>query len=400
MTTVINVPTKAERLQRMAQDPVIFAKEVETDFDPRPCQADLLNWIAHNDSNRSVGVTRKQRQVGASTSLLHSIAHSMWAKNDGWKCYIIAPNEDIAKQDFEPIYQIFEDTKLLNPYLKGCKKDNTLFRLGYKKNAVQVLLIGSKPESKRGIRFNNSVGGVLLFEEIDEIENARKVLSTYRPAASWSALTFFISTPRGFSGCFYDTFQHVKREQNKGNERYKVFDFPLRQFLAIRENDYKGIGIDFLREMKKHEPHHVYTREYLGQFCEEGEGLWFANDVVTPSWQTYQRENITHDPTKTLLLGIDFGTFDRSVLTYAQDNVIEDRLEVIDILTYREKKYCKDGDTPIHNLEDLIKIICTLRDRGTYCPDYLYVDKNNRGGPIADKLENDHGFNSLVSSKI
>ena len=382
---IISKPTNAERLERIALDPVVFAREVETDFDPRPSQQTMLR----SPLDRLISITSKRRQCGATTTVAHWVAWSMLVKRSGWKAYVVAPNEFQSGNVLELVYSIYEQTPLIRDNLRGCKKNDTLFALKKKSTKTELLLVGDTGGKGRVGASIKDHNGILVYEEFNEIAKARDVTSVLNAMTAWGGGIFYCSTKAGFSGPLYDKWQFISAQVEKGNPRYRVFTFPLIEF--IRERHGQGIALDWLRERKAEEPEFIWRREYLGQFA-EASNSFFPEDDVTHCWQSYEAERITRDPNKTLLLGIDWGLRDATALIFAQDNEIDDRLEVVDIRTYRLPEHCKEWDTPVRNYDDIVNAVVTLRDRGLD-PAVVYCDRNNKGGVYSDQLANVHRFN-------
>lgn len=375
----------------MALDPIYFAQSVYTDFDPRPCQRKLLSDPLENQ----ISITSKRRQVGASETLCHYVAHAMFAKKRGWKCYIIAPNEFVGQENLDRIHNIFESTPLLRDNLKHCVKNGTEFRLTKVNRRTELLLVGdSGGHARRGITIKGGQG-LLWYEELEDIQKAREVMSGLNAATAWGGGIIYIGTKRGYSGPFYDKYKYISEQVQAGVHGYAVYEFPLIEFIAERHNG-KGIKVQWLKDRKAEEPRHVWLREYMGQFA-EANNTFFDEQDVRNAWQTFESEAIEWDKSKRIILSIDWGMQDRTVLVYTQDNLLEDRLEVIRLETLRGKEFCEGNDIPIESFDDVIKMVCNLRDRGLD-PTHVYCDKNNRGGIYSDRLANEHGFNVVDGS--
>lgn len=386
-----NNPTDAERLVRMSTDPVYFAQQAGTDFDPRPSQCRLLRAPLEN----LISITSKRRQIGASETMAHWVAWSLFAKPRGWKAYIVAPNEFVGNENLERIYNIFDCTPLLKDNLNHCVKNATEFRLTKLNKKVELLLVGeSGGNARRGISIKNG-NGLIWWEELEDVPKARDAMNSLNAATAWGGGVFYCGTKRGFSGPFYDKYQYISRQIESGREGYAIFKFPLIEYIAERHQG-KGIKLQWLRDRKAEVEEHVWKREYLGLFA-EASNTWFNEDDVRAAWQTYDRDKITWKKNLRLICGIDWGMTDATAIIFAQDNPIEDRLEVVHVTTMREKKHCKDGDIPIKSFDDVVKFVCNMRDRG-YDPQVIYSDKNNRGGIFSDRLVNEHGFNVVDAS--
>jgi hypothetical protein len=393
---IVSKPTAVEVLTKMAVDSVYFAQAVSTDYDPRPCQCDVLRAPL----DRQVGIAAKARQTGFSETLCHWAAWALLTRPAGFKIYIIAPNEFIANENLERIYSIYESTELLRDNLRHANKTTTAFKLNKVNKRVEVLLVGSSGgDSRRGISIRAKSGGLLWFEELDDIEHSISVSSTLTAATAWAGGTIYVGTRRGFTGPMYSKYQYIKGRADAGYENYRVWKFPLIQFIAERNNGV-GIRLDWLREKKHEEPHHVWLREYCGQFAEP-QGCFFDEQSIRNAWLAYEAESIQqfpfHDKGKQIVLGIDWGLNDRTVLCYAADDVLNDRLEVIHLETMRKKEHCKGKDKPIENFDAVVKLVCNLRERGLD-PVAVYCDKNNKGGVFSDRLANEHHFNVIDAS--
>jgi hypothetical protein len=382
---IINRPTKAEQLERIALDPVAFATETGLDYTPRPSQQRMLR----SPLDRLISITSKRRQIGATTTLAHWVAWSMLVKRSGWKAYVVAPNEFQSGNVLELVHSIYDQTPLIRDNLTGAKKNDTVFALRKKNTKTELLLVGDTGGKGRVGASIKDHNGILVYEEYNEIAKARDVTSHLNAMTAWGGGIFYCGTKAGFSGPLFDKWQFISAQVEKGNPRYRVFTFPLIEF--IRERHGQGISIEWLRERKSEEPEYIWRREYLGQFA-EASNSFFPEDDVKRCWQTHEAERIRRDPHRTLILGIDWGLRDATALIYAQDNEVDDRLEVVDVRTYRLPEHCKEWDTPVANYDEIVNAVVTLRDRGLD-PAVVYCDKNNKGGVYSDQLANVHGFN-------
>lgn len=381
---IISKKTNADRLEALARDPVLFARE--TGFDPRPSQIRLLR----SPLEQLISISSKARQVGATTTIAIWIAWSMLVKPDGWTAFVVAPNEDQGKIVLDKVYECYEATSLIKDNLKGAKKNDTLFRLSRRRNKTELLLIGDSGGKSRVGHTLKGGNGILLYEEYNEIPKVREVTSHLNPMTAWNeGGIIYNGTKAGFSGPYYDKYQFIKNQIEAGNPRYRIFNFPLREF--IKRPGRAGIGVDWLKERKAEEPEHVWRREYLGLFAEAANSFFPEKDVRL-AWQTFDDENITWDKSRPLVCGIDFGLRDRTAVIFAQDNIVDDRLEIVGVFTFRLPEHCKDADQPVNNYDGVVKAVCALRDRG-YDPVVMYADKANKGGVYSDILKNVHGFN-------
>lgn len=319
----------------------------------------------------------------------------MLVKPRGWHAYLVAPNEWVAAQDLDRIFGIYESTPLLKDNLRYAVKNSTEFRLSKRNVRTEVLLVGdSAGNARRGGTIKN-YNGILVYEELDDISKSREVMSSLNAMTSWGGGICYIGTKRGFSGAYHDKFRYVEEQISRGREGYRIFTFPLIQFVAERHNG-KGISVSWLKDRKAEEPRHVWLREYCGQFA-EASNTFFDEADVRNAWQTHESEGIAWDKSKRVILSIDWGMQDRTALVYAQDNVVADRLEVIELQTMRQKEFCTDGDIAIDSFDDVVKAVLNFRERGLD-PTHVYCDKNNRGGIYSDRLANEHGFNVIDGS--
>ncbi len=284
---IISKPTTTDILYRWVREPVAFSREVGTDFDPVPCQCDMLR----SPLDRITSITSKARQRGASETVCHFVAWCLFAKPADWKCYIVAPNQWVSEENLNRIVGIYEQTPILKDNLVGCTRNDTEFRLAQKQSKAEVLLVGESAGNAR--RGGTIKRGLLWYEELGDIPKAEEVVQSLNPFADWglgsTAGILYSGTKRGHSGPFYRKYRYIEQRVAEGNPGYRIFSFPLIQF--IRERHGKGISLASLRERKAEVPRHTWLNEYMAQFCDP-DAECFAGEDVRRAWQTYQNENI------------------------------------------------------------------------------------------------------------
>ena len=250
-------------------------------FTPSAKQQEIIDCFL-NDQDTDEVVVCCGRQVGKTTTAMY-LAIRLSVERANHKLGYFMPTYKQCKKVFRHLVKVFKPMSKM-----GAVEFNKTDLIIEFSNGSYIQFWSAETDSSRGETYHNIIVDEACFVK-DDIYHAAIWGTIAVSMSNKTGKQLLVSTPKA-KNWFYDAV-------NVTVQGRKVFKFTSEQGGIISK--------EILEKIKQTVPIHVYNNEYMGEFAEEGSGLFqYADCIKVP------------DDKKGIIAGLDFGfKEDSTVLT-------------------------------------------------------------------------------------
>ena len=250
--------------------------KVKIGFTPSQRQSEIITCFLEDDTVDEV-VVCCGRQVGKTTLSMYAALVLLLTKT-GYKVGYFMPTYKQCKKVFNQFVKVFKPLK----HVKINKSDLIIEF----PNGSELQFFTAENDNCRGFTFHSIIIDEACFVK-DEIYQAAIIGTVAVSLSNKTGKQLIVSTPKA-RNWFYDSVYKIKKGR-------KVFRFTTEEGGIISKEVLEGI--------KSSIPTHLYNNEYMGEFADEGTGLFQYNECV-----------LTPTDLQGVIAGLDFGIKDDSTV--------------------------------------------------------------------------------------